>query len=46
MATTKKQAAKGGNPAMDAVLARMLNTPPAPFTPPSQPKKPKAKKAR
>lgn len=44
MATAKKQAAKADTPSMDAVLVRMLNTPPAPFTPP-KPAKP-AKKAK
>ena len=42
MATAKKQAPKPGTPAMDAVLARMLNTPPTPFTPTGKP----AKRAR
>lgn len=42
MATAKKQAPKQGTPAMDAVLVRMLNTPPTPHAP----KAPKPKKGK
>lgn len=44
MATAKKQAPKQGIPAMDAVLVRMLNTPPAPHVAPKPVSKAKAKK--
>ncbi len=46
MATAKKSASKQPSPQADAVLVRMLNTPPTPFTPPAKKAKAKPQKGR